>query len=76
MENLSVKNIIIVKDREDVEDEVSKIDHKTSYIGSFKFSVTRHDGETRHLDSIGCRAFNGEEIVFFVYVVDITNIPL
>ncbi len=72
----SVKNIVIVKEREDVKAKMEQIDANTSYIGSFKFSITRQDGETRHLDSIGCRAYNGEEVVCFVYVVDITDVML
>ena len=70
----SIKNIVIVKEREDVASKVEDINASSSYIGSFKFSITRRDGETRHLDSIGCRAYNGEEVVCFVYVVDITDI--
>jgi CheY-like chemotaxis protein len=70
----SIKNIVIVKEREDVASKVEDINARSSYIGSFKFSITRRDGETRHLDSIGCRAYNGEEVVCFVYVVDITDI--
>lgn len=70
----SIKNIVIVKERDDVTSKVEDLNASTSYIGSFKFSITRRDGETRHLDSIGCRAYNGEEVVCFVYVVDITDI--
>ncbi|ORT99853.1 Phytochrome, two-component sensor histidine kinase [Anaerovibrio sp. JC8] len=71
----SVKNIVIVKEREDVSSKVHEME-SASYIGNFKFSITRQDGETRNLDSIGCRAYTGEEIVCFVYVVDITNTNL
>ncbi|SHI60265.1 amino acid-binding domain sensor hybrid histidine kinase [Anaerovibrio lipolyticus DSM 3074] len=70
----SIKNIVIVKERDDVASTVEDLNASSSYIGSFKFSITRRDGETRHLDSIGCRAYNGEEVVCFVYVVDITDI--
>ena len=72
--NGSIKNIVIVKERDEVTSKVDELDSSSSYIGSFKFSITRRDGETRHLDSIGCRAYNGEEVVCFVYVVDITDI--
>ncbi len=69
----SIKNIVIVKEREDVTSKVEEIDSNNAYVGTFKFSITRQDGQVRHLDSIGCRAYTGEEEVCFVYVVDITD---
>ena len=61
--------------------ELAKIDRQIGVIeesqapqGTFDFNIIRRDGQIRQLKTIGCRAFNGKEIVCFVYLADITDI--
>lgn len=38
------------------------------------YRITRADGEVRDAIDIGCKIFNGHEFVFYVYIVDVTDV--
>lgn len=57
-----------------MDQQIGVIEESQAPQGTFDFRVIRRDGQTRLLKTIGCRAFNGEEFVCFVYLVDATDI--
>jgi hypothetical protein len=40
------------------------------------YDIIRKDGQIRHLADIGYKVFDGEQLVYFVYVADITDMVL
>ena len=38
------------------------------------YDIVRKDGKIRHLADIGYKVFDGEKLVYFVYIADITDI--
>ena len=46
----------------------------TANLDLVDYDIVRKDGEIRHLADIGYKVYNGEELVYFVYIADITDI--
>lgn len=63
---------------DDIEHVQKAIDQQQAYsaanIDLVDYDIIRKDGAIRHLADIGYKVFNGEELVYFVYIADITDV--
>ena len=55
----------------DIISQQNSVDDGVDYVS---YRITRADGVVRDAIDIGCQIFNGHEFVFYVYIVDVTDI--
>lgn len=55
----------------DIISQQNSVDDGVDYVS---YRITRADGVVRDAIDIGCKIFNGHEFVFYVYIVDVTDI--
>ncbi|ORT99905.1 Sensory box histidine kinase/response regulator [Anaerovibrio sp. JC8] len=69
------KTLVHANDIEQVQKSITQQQESSSMnLDLVDYDVIRKDGQIRHLADIGYKVFDGERLVYFVYIADITDI--
>ncbi|WP_051533453.1 response regulator [Anaerovibrio sp. RM50] len=69
------KTLVHANDIEQVQKAINQQQEESSLnLDLVDYDVIRKDGQIRHLADIGYKVFDGERLVYFVYIADITDI--
>ena len=73
--NGTFKTMVHADDIEQVQKAISQQQSSSSAnLDLVDYDIVRKDGKIRHLADIGYKVFDGEKLVYFVYIADITDI--
>lgn len=72
--NGSFKTLVHANDIEQVQKAITQQQSSsTANLDLVDYDIIRKDGQIRHLADIGYKVFDGEKLVYFVYIADITD---